>query len=518
MSRSRSARIAVALVAARLAVAAPARAQNAAAADAAALNANTLGSAASLAAPRVQAPSLTVPSLVAAPSLNPAFAPTLALAPAPALSPTAAPYAAAVALPAAVPAALPAAAPVASRAATVSGPGLLSPVERLLNEAPVSDQLPDDAAISLTKRMFGEDAGASDATVPEYLRTDAAPAFGASELTSYRDARRRGAGSKDSAARLVEAGAALLASVGVATSIEERRGVPTAVVVPQVDGPPLNRLAWDLKRAHGAALLYQPSRTKEDAVAAFNHRENALFLPHFDHPKFDAAVLHETHHSNYAARQARGDLSPFHAVALAKHGKIVPGALYYSDYASLEELTGHAKTIKHLLAAARGGSERAKLYEIDAEAIKAADVSRSAAILLNRLRLRLADGGAVVPVPDDDPLLAELGPIGGGRWHEVSLPWSRFFVPVLDETPAPRPKGLARLFAQKPESAANRAARRTADAVLAYLNETAPLLTALHAGLNADAPDLDALNALADKLALAGPRAEKRFAASGGPR
>ncbi|MBI3564096.1 MAG: hypothetical protein HY079_02735 [Elusimicrobia bacterium] len=410
----------------------------------------------------------------------------------PALAPSAAAPLAAPALTVAPAAFAPAAAPVAAP--------VLVPLRKTMAEAAPegTEKLDDAAMIRLTKRLFGEDAG-EDAGLAAYLRPDRPFAFGAKESADYRAAR--------APADRAVAAAALLRSAGVA--VEERDG--KVRVLPVKDGSPLNRLAEDLRRAHGAAVVYDPGRLGDSGVAAFNHKENTLFLPHFGHPKSYAAVLHESHHSNYAARQTRGDLSPFHASLVAKNGAVVPGVVYYAGYMSLEELTAHAKTLKHLLAAARRSGDAAKRWEIEAEVVKTMDVRRSASITLARVLRQLDEGAAVEPVPDGHWVLAELGPVGGGRWHQLSLPWSTLYLPVLDE-PAPAPKtGLARLFSKKPPTPGQRAARATAAVTLAYLRETDALLDGLRDGLWSEALDWEALNALADRLSLAGPRAEKAF-------
>lgn len=400
-----------------------------------------------------------------------------------------------------------AAAPLAAPALTVAPAALapaaapvLVPLGKTMAEAAPerTEKLDDAAMIRLTKRLFGEDAG-EDAGLAAYLRPDRPFAFGAKESADYRTAR--------APADRAAAAAALLRSAGVA--VEERDG--KVRVLPVKDGTRLNRLAEDLRRAHGAAVVYDPGRLGDSGVAAFNHKENTLFLPHFGHPKSYAAVLHESHHSNYAARQARGDLSPFHAALVAKNGAVVPGVVYYAGYMSFEELTAHAKTLKHLLAAARRTTDAGKRWEIEAEVVKTMDVRRSASISAARVLRQLDEGAAVEPVPDGHWVLAELGPVGGGRWHRLSLPWSTLYLPVLDE-PAPAPRtGLARLFSKKLPTPGQRAARATAEATLAYLRETDALVEGLHDGLWSEALDRKALNALADRLSLAGPRAEKSF-------
>jgi hypothetical protein len=486
-------------------LAVPARAQTrAAAADAASIVGPNVSVGGGLTSGFASAPTaitlnLMAPSVASAGSA-PVAAPTAHAAPALAAAPLAAPLASpAVALPVALPLA---AAPVASEGAPSP---LMAPVQKILGETGPDgvSKMDETALISLTKKLFGEDARGA-AALPAYLRPDQPLAFGAQESAAYKDAR--------TPAQRVTAAAALLTSAGVANQVEGER----VRIVPVKDGTPLNQLAWDLQRAHGASVAYDPGRLGDSGVAAYNHGLNTLFLPHFGHSKSYAAVLHESHHSQYAARQSRGDLSPFHASVVASYGAVVPGVVYYSNYMSFEETTAHAKTIKHLLAAARQAHDASygRLSEIDAEVIKAADVSRTAAIVARRMLVELDDGTPVVPVPADHWALPELGPIAGGTWHMMRLPWNTLFIPVLDE-PAPAPRSaLAKLFKKKPLTAAQRAVRATAQTMLGYLRETSPLIGQLHEAINAPSPDLEGLNALADKMSLAGPRAEKAFSAS----
>ncbi len=406
------------------------------------------------------------------------------------------------------------------------GPELLKPVRRVLDEhAPDGlDALDEQGMIRLSKALFGE-ASAAPVDPPgkgAYLREDKPLSFGSAELEAYEKAMENKRGGEKEQEALVQASLSLLQSAGVQVSVVMRTGddgkrYSSILIMPVEKGTELNKLAWNLSRRHGTGLEYAPARlTGSGAIASYNQKETTMFLPHFGKSGTYAAVLHESHHSNYAARQERGDLSPFLMAALAKKGMlVVPGAEHYGQYVSMEELTGHAKTIKHLTAQARRRPPKSwwTNYEIDVEAMKLQDISRTAWYLAGRMLTDLKAGAKVERVPDDHWALPELGPIPGGAWWKMDLVWCTVYIPVLDEPEPPAKKGLAKLFSKRPETPAERAARRSAEAVRTWVLETRDALRDLRAALAADDEDWNRINALADKVTSAGPRAEKAFKA-----
>jgi hypothetical protein len=463
-----------------------------------------------------------------APSLSGGLTPILtpaALTPAPGF--VAAPYAATALPQPLIPTVLkPARVVPETREALGDGPDLLKPVRRVLDEhAPDGlDALDEQGMVRLTKALFGEGSAAPVEPPGKgaYLRPDKPLSFGSEDFAAYETALEGKRGGEKEQRALVDASRELLENAGVATRLVWRNGAgletyPALEIVPVEGGSELNKLAWNLHRRHGTALVYAPARlTGQGATAAFNHSEKTMYLPHFGKSGTYSAVLHESHHSNYAARQERGDLSPFLMAALAKRGMtVVPGAQHYAGYVSMEELTGHSKTIKHLTVQARRRPPKSwwTNYEIDVEAMTLQDLSRTAWHLAGRMLTDLKAGAKVERVPDGNWVLAELGPIKGGAWFKLDLVWCTVYIPVLDEPEPPKKTGLAKLFSRRAETPAERAARRSAEAVRAWVLETRDALAQLRSALAADDEDWNRINALADKVTSAGPRAEKAFKA-----
>lgn len=393
--------------------------------------------------------------------------------------------------------------------------------------APLPEGAKSNAALvelwDLSKKLEGEAKEPQEEKFSlAYLRFDKPLPFGKAEREAYKERLSNGFSSERRAEELMTATAAMLDSAGIAYERRERvtDGVkePSFRITPlETGGSALNRLAWDLRKRHGADVEYSPTRLGYSAVATFNHALNTLFLPHFGRDSTFEAVLHEAHHSNYAARQSRGDLSPFHMAALGRDGgPIVPRAYHYASYASMEELTGHAKTIKQMLAAARREPPTSWWvnYAIDTELDKLKDISRSAYYLSVRMETELKEGASVERVAEDRWELAQLGPVGGGHWHRMRLAWSDVFLPVLDEPEPPAKKGLAKIFSRKPKTPGQKAAARTAAVLKQWHLDAAELIRSLRSGLAADETDWDALNDLADRLVALGWKAEKDFKAS----
>lgn len=467
---------------------------------------STLGGAALV--PSLSAPTLTAASFAAPPPL---LAPSLV---------TPARFQAPAALSPAKPAAF------APAAEDKTVPKALAPIRKALLEAAPDgiSKLGDEQLLDLTKKLAGEDAGdGADAALPEkfdlrYLRYDKPLPFGKDERAAYKDALSYGTGNDWRTAAVVDATAKLLESAGVAYTLrarqEDGKTQTGFLITPQKEGSGLNRIAWELERKHGTKVEYAPARLGYSAVASYNHELNTLFLPHFGRDAAYEAILHESHHSNYAARQERGDLSPFHARALARGGgAIVPRALHYANYASMEELTAHAKTVKQLLA--RGRREKPEsfwpVYAIDTEAEKLEDLTRSANFLSARILTELKAGTKVEPLPPGHWAIPQLGPVAGGSWYRIALPWSDFYIPVLDEPAPPAKTGLARWLSKTPPTTGEKAAKRTADALQLWAKEAGPLVRELRGALLADELDWEKVNALADRLVALGPKAEKAF-------
>ena len=190
-------------------------------------------------------------------SLSPALAPSLGAAPAAAAAPLPVPLAAPLAVPAplpASPAALPGNIPAAAASPAAKSAAAAAPLEKRLEDTAISDDGADRTREALLDRLFGEDAGSGEA-LPPYLRPDQPLAFGARETAEYRAAR--------APAQKAAAAVPLLESAGVKVGAKDGK----VLVLPVKDGTPLNRLAWNLMRAHGAKVVYDPVRLGDSGVA-----------------------------------------------------------------------------------------------------------------------------------------------------------------------------------------------------------------------------------------------------------
>ncbi|MFI5344797.1 MAG: hypothetical protein ACHQ51_00335 [Elusimicrobiota bacterium] len=472
-----------------------------------------------------------IPSLVAAPALSPAFSPSAsASAPAPLALAPAALAAAPAPLPASALAILPA--PLSQPVQTPARPGVaaktadkhdalppnLRAVAKLLDEAGPggTTSLSDDQLVSLTQRLAGEGGAAGFSA--DYLRPGRPFSFGEAQtfryqvaLSSYKSGHAEGS---EAVRVLLDSARDLADSAGIEVVPISRPSPKGGTneglrVVPKRDGSLLNKLAFDLERRFGAAVEYVPERIA-GGVAAYNSGAKVLFLPDFGRRNAYEAILHETAHAQFTDRLARGDLSPFHGMLVAYEGRAVaPGASAYVEHMSLEEIFTHGKEIKQQLAALRsaGNATTEALLPTYTFVYQYADVLRSARLNLAIARSYVKNGTAKVY-----PAEAEPEPFPGGRWYRVALPYGRFYFPVREEA-APKRGLLKRVFGAAPETAAEKALRRRAEALLPAIMKIDALLVEIEAGIKADAPDLKALNAEADRIVAALREAETAFAA-----
>ncbi len=416
-----------------------------------------------------------------------------------------------------------------------SVPALLTPIRDMFkSDAPEGLGKMDDAAlIELSKRMFGESSRPDGMLKQEkgedvkdkpfrdaYLRFDAPFSFDRETARRYEEALGFGTTNEDRAKKVVDEAAALLTSAGVTYARSQRtdddgRVIDRLQILPDREGGALNRLAWNIQQRHGAAVEYAPRQLGYGSNAGFVPQLKTVFLPHFGTSGAFFSILHEAQHSNYLARRVKGDLSPFSAMVVSRlHQTIVPRASHYASQMSMEELTTHAKGLKLMLAEARRKAPSSwESYMILSHAYELHDLRRSALILAGRILTELEEGSSVVPVTDEKAL-AILGPLSGAKWMAIALPWSVMYMPVPDEEPATPKKGLAKLFSRKPPTPGQKAASRTAKALKEWAALTSPALGEMIAELEKDAPDWNALNALADTLALAGAKTEKSFKAA----
>ncbi|MDE2143354.1 MAG: hypothetical protein KGJ84_13175 [Elusimicrobia bacterium] len=505
-----------ALVGLILLAAAPARAQN----RAGLIDAAEVSAAPSASAVATLSPPSAIPSLIAAPALAPAFSAPSPAAPAPAAVPAA--LAPAVLAPSPLQASALSPAPLKAKAAALQQndalPANLRSVARLLDEAGPggTTSLSDAQLVSLTQRLAGE--GAASDFSSAYLRPERPFDFGASETFRYRTALsdyKSGASSKEESTSVLLASAFELArSAGIEvehiTRASPRGGSDEGLrVLPRRDGSLLNRLAYDLERRYGAAVEYVPARIA-GGVAAYNSGAKVLFLPDFGRANAFEAILHETAHAQFTDRLARGALSPFHGLLLAYEGRaIAPGASSYVEHMSLEEISTHGKELKHQLAAARaaGTATTAALLPTYTFLYQYADVLRSARLNLAIARSYVGDRRAKLVPADEEP-----APFPGGRWYRAALPYGFFYIPVREEA-APKRGLFQRAFTQAPETAAEKALRRRADALLPAIAKIDALLADIESGIKADRPDLKDLNARADRIVAALREAETAFAA-----
>jgi hypothetical protein len=467
---------------------------------------------------------MPVPSLMSSPALSPALAPSAA---APAALAPALPAALALApLPVSPLAAAPAAAPAvrhdAPHSRTSAGtaehegmPPNLRAVAKLLDEAGPGGvaSLSDDQLVSLTQRLAGE--GSRDGFSNDYLRPGRPFDFGPSQTFRYQVALSAYKSDGPEAVRTLLTSARELAeSAGIEVSPITRPSPKGGVneglkVTPRRDGSRLNRLAFDLDRRYGASVEYVPERIA-GGVAAYNSGSKVLFLPHFGRADAFEAILHETTHAEFTHRLANGDVSPFHGQLVAYEGRAVaPGASAYVEHMSLEEIFTHGKGIKQQLAAARGRGDASTeaLLPTYTFLYQYADVLRTARLNLAIARSYVARGSAQLRVAEGEP-----EPFPGGRWYVAALPYGRFYIPVREEA-APKRNLLQRAFKSAPETAAEKALRRRADALLPAIAKIDALLVDIEAGIKAETPDLKALNADADRIVAALNEAEAAFAA-----
>lgn len=467
-------------------------------------------------------PVALVPSLT--PPLSPALAPMLP-APLAAGRPDAArarPLPAALAAPAAP---LPAAPPESAKAAGAEGgqeraaagdqeraaAGAAAALTQAAGEEDTSlAELADQA-----RQVFGESAGPGELSA-EYLRPGESMGFSEGAARAYESARAafRSSPGPGTNAALVSAAADLMASAGVAAEAGERAAFSGGVqavlkILPRLDGPPLNRLAYDLQRKLGSGMEYAPLRTL-GGVAAYSSGGRVLFLPDFSRQESFEAILHEARHAAFAKRMAAGDLSAFHPALVAYRGRaIAPGAQSYDSYMSLEEVSTHAKTLLHAaLRAKRGGSREEAAEAGRRYAYQMLDVLRTTEINLTQLRRRLEEGAVETERLSDSSWQS----FPGGHWESLRLPHAILVLPVPEEAPAPKRSALARLLQGRLPTPGEKAARRHLEALQPLLGPAARQVEAYLAALGAG--DVEAAAAAASRLTALAAAADRRFAAS----
>jgi hypothetical protein len=364
--------------------------------------------------------------------------------------------------------------------------------------------------------MFGEVSRPGFKSAP-YLDAARPFVFGAAETFRYRSALAVFDGGRelDGEATLMDAALGLARSAGIdaAPGVRTLPGGgthPTLRIMPRKDAHRLNRLAWDLDRGYGVSLEYAPRRTI-GGVAAFNGAAKALFMPDFGRDDSFEAVLHESRHALFAKRLSRGDLSVFHGSLVAYEGRTVaPGALTYSRYLSLEELSTHAKTLLHaVLRAQRGGGAKA-ISDAKTYALQLIDVLRSVETNLGLLERRLERGELeTAPVTD-----ASWPAFPGGRWEAVRFGHAAFVLPVRDEPAAPRPAWWKRPFVKAPETAGAKAVRRSVAALRPLIASFSDELEPFLAGLNRGEAGLPDARRSAARLTALAAAADRSFAAS----
>lgn len=198
---------------------------------------------------------------------------------------------------------------------------------------------------------------------------------------------------------------------------------------------PVNDLAYELKKSLGTTLDFMPERTA-GAAAAFSSRENRLLMAGIERPDFFLALLHEARHAWFAALLREGKISLFHTAVVAKfRHSIAPNAQSYTDYMSFEELSNHAKTLKHMV------TERAKMTgeaaafmeeKVGTRAYQYADLLRSAqyleAQIINLDRSKKLD---LTRLSAEQAYNAGMDRVDGIDWFALDLPRGTMYFPVL---------------------------------------------------------------------------------------
>ena len=135
------------------------------------------------------------------------------------------------------------------------------------------------------------------------------------------------------------------------------------------------------------------------------------------------------------------------------------------------------------------------------------DVLRSAEINLFQLQRKLAAGG-LVSYPVNNSTWPEFP---GGQWEAINLPHAIFVLPVPDEAPALKPGLLKRLFGQKPETAAAKAAQRHVSALRPAIRAMGDELEIFLGALKGDEADLKLARASSSKMTAVAAEADRLF-------
>ena len=99
----------------------------------------------------------------------------------------------------------------------------------------------------------------------------------------------------------------------------------------------------------------------------------------------------------------------------------------------------------------------------------------------------------------------------GGHWEAINLPHAIFALPVRNEAPAPKRNLWNRLFTDKPEAAAVKAARRHVEALRPLILSTGSELEVFLGALNGGTPDLKKARAAAARMTSLATKADQRF-------
>lgn len=355
-------------------------------------------------------------------------------------------------------------------------------------------------------------------SLSRYLREDWEMPVAAAPAARYRAALQAAAysveGERES--ELADAAAEFARRAGIAV---ERRSFEIAGrsfegfrVVPVAGVSRLNEIARRAREELGADMDFVPGRT-QGASAMFNTEEGRLYLPEFGHEDSYAAILHELRHAYYTALKKKGQTRLFHMAVLpvGRH-KVAPQAWGYSKYLSLEELSTYPKTLRHLLALARGQKtpelRRRVISSLITRTLQYHEILNSAAYNMDFAQRRRA-GNYIEAQPLDTESLRsrQLGIPPGGRQYAARLPHAWLYFPVETE---PEQNLWRRWFGRK-DAHALAVFDLKVELLRELIAENGPVLEELMALLNKESADTAALQILANRLVVQTQKKDEDF-------
>lgn len=356
-----------------------------------------------------------------------------------------------------------------------------------------------------------------DSLTPHH-RGDWVTPFGAAPQTYYRSAL---AASQNviegkNERQLVDSVAALAENAGIEIKRKKfrtgDRKYDGFLVVPNAQGSRLNKMAHRVQQRLNTSMVYIPGRSR-GVSAMFVASEKRLYLPSFDNSMSYSVILHEIRHAFYTMLLKKGETRLFHLLVLSgvRH-RVAPNAHYYPKMLSLEELTTHPKTLRHLIMRLRKQTDsqaRRKMMNVLRESIQVYDeLLDSAQYNMEGVEKRRGNETLDVREIGNNTFFTRgLVVPPGGDLYSVRLGHGHLFYPV--EKPH-KPTLWERFFGTN-DASAHASLNLKVTLIQELVSKNRPILDELKAEAESEAPRLAVMQMLTNRLIVQTQAADEQF-------